>query len=84
MDDPQKSSTRDRDYARLPPLLKRLVNALERIAKDDSLPAVPSSAAPERWEDESYIYLEFDLPGVLGSELEVGIHEGRAYIRIER
>jgi HSP20 family molecular chaperone IbpA len=78
MDDPQKPSTRDRDYARLAPLLKRLVNALRRIASDDGpLPA-------GQRDHEGHIYLEFDLPGVVGSDVDISIHEGRAFIRIER
>ena len=84
MDDPQKLPARDHDYARLPPHMKRLVNILERIASDCPLPPARNRADLQLWDHEDYLYLEFDVPGVVGSELDICIHGGRAFIRIER
>lgn len=87
-DDRDASPTRDPglhgDGARLRLLLNLLVTTLERIRGDDPLPDVRRVAAPDRWGDEGFVYLESNLPGVPGSEIDISIHEGLVFIRIER
>jgi hypothetical protein len=72
------------DGLRLRLLLNLLVTTLQRIRADDPVPDVRSGAAPERWGDEEFVYLESNLPGVPGSEIDISIHEGLVFIRIER
>jgi hypothetical protein len=37
-----------------------------------------------RWEDEQHIYFEADLGTDLGSNVDICIHRGRAFIRMTR
>ena len=81
---PTGSPDLDGDGARLFNLLNLLVTALERLRADDPLPGACRGPVSERWEDEGYVYLESDLPSVLGSEMDISIHRDRVFIRIER
>jgi hypothetical protein len=68
----------------MPEVLARLVQELMRI-HDDVVPAVAiHPAPPERWEDEEFIYLEAELDGEPGPDIDICIHSGRAFIRIEQ
>jgi hypothetical protein len=81
---PPRSPHLDGDGARLVRLLNLLVAALGRIRADDLPPDDRGGVGPERWEDEGYVYLESNLPGVSESETDLSIHEGRVFIRIEK
>jgi HSP20 family molecular chaperone IbpA len=61
-------------------LLEKLVRVRDRPDPADALHGPPV----ERREDEEFIYLEVGLPGVTGPDIDICIHEGRAFIRMER
>ncbi len=37
----------------------------------------------ERWEGDGAVYLEVALPGIDGAEVNINVHEGRVFIRME-
>ncbi len=63
-------------------LLVELVQILEQI-KDGSR-ASGDSELMDRWEDDEYVYLQTDLEAIFGSEIDINVHEGRFYVRLER
>ena len=73
------------DMSLLPEALARLVQELMQI-RDGVVPAVAlHPTPPERWEDEEFIYLEVDLHGEPGPDIDICIHHsGRAFIRMEQ
>ncbi len=81
---PTRQPTRDGDGTHLLHLLDLLVNTLQRIRHNDSLPDARRGTAPKRWEDEGHVYLESNLSGVPGPEIDISIHEGIVFIRIVR
>ena len=65
-------------------LLTQLLRELVQI-RDGMRPAVAlQGTPPERWEDEGFIYLETGLPGEPGPDVDICIHAGQAFIRMER
>ena len=38
----------------------------------------------ESWEDADYIYLQTDLDSIFDEEIDVNVHGGRVYVRLER
>jgi hypothetical protein len=71
------------DMSLLPELLARLVQELMRI-RDGVVPSVAHHPTPtERWEDEEFIYLETELHKEPGPVIDICIHSGRAFIRME-
>jgi HSP20 family molecular chaperone IbpA len=60
-------------------LLKKLVQV-----RDDPSPAALDGSPSERWEDEEFINLEVELPGVTGPDIDISIHGDRAFVRMER
>jgi HSP20 family molecular chaperone IbpA len=60
------------------------VIGLERDTHDAPLPDSPLGDVPGRWEGGGHVYFEFELPGLLGSEVDICIHGGRVFIRIKR
>jgi HSP20 family molecular chaperone IbpA len=81
---PTRSPHLDGDGDLLLHLLDLLATALGRVRADDPLPDVGRGATVERWEDDDHVYLESKLPGGPGSEIDISIHEGLVFIRIER
>jgi len=68
----------------LPDALARFVQELMRI-RDGIVPTVAlHPTPPEWWEDEEFIYLEADLHGEPGPDIDICIHSGRAFIRMEQ
>jgi len=68
----------------LPEVLGQLLQELMQI-RDGVRPAVAlHPTSPERWEDEEFIYMEADLHGEPGADIDICIHSGRAFIRMER
>ena len=68
----------------VPQLLAHLLREMVQI-RDGVRPAVAlHGTPPERWEDEEFIYLEADLPGEPGPDIDICFHSGRAFIRMER
>ncbi|WP_165252839.1 hypothetical protein [Paludisphaera soli] len=62
-------------------LLVELVQGLERMAEQSQ---AIDARSPERWDGEGWAYLEVEVPGVTGLEIDINVHLGRAYIRVER
>ncbi len=51
--------------------------------RDGEVPALTlEPTPPERWEDEEFIYLEADLHGGAGPDIDICLHSGRAFIRM--
>ena len=72
------------DTSSFPEVLARLVHELMQI-REGAVPAIAlEPTPPERWEDEEFIYLEADLHGKAGSDIDICIHSGRAFIRMEQ
>ena len=65
-------------------LLNRLVVALEPTRSGDPIALARRGAAPERWEDKDYVYVEANLAGEAESEIDISIHGGLVFIRIVR
>ena len=63
-------------------LFVELVQVLERL-KDNS-GASCDGGSMDRWEDEEYVYLQTDLEAIFGSEIDINVHDGRFYVRVER
>jgi HSP20 family molecular chaperone IbpA len=68
-------------------LARRLVAILDELVtiRDGGQPAISadgSEADPDL--DDAYIYLEANLPGSSDLEIDISIHKGRAFFRIER
>jgi HSP20 family molecular chaperone IbpA len=63
-------------------LFVELVQILEQIK--NSPQADSGEQSIERWEDDSFIYLETDLEGIFDSEIDINIHDGRFYLRSVR
>jgi HSP20 family molecular chaperone IbpA len=63
-------------------LFDDLVRLLEQLK--DRPQAKSSEGSLERWEDDQNIYLETDLASVFAPEIDVNVHDGRVYIRLER
>lgn len=64
------------------------VNRLEALFDrvfDDGIASRPWSGAPlAMWEDDDRIYVEAELPGVAGEDLDITVHDGALSIRGER
>ncbi len=69
-----------------PSSLKELLAELAEVLHAMKQAPVTASqrAAVERWEDDDYIYLETDLEGARETEIDINLHDGRFYIRVER
>jgi hypothetical protein len=68
-------------------LIRQLSALLEELAKvrDGVNPALSAdSTALEPFGDEGYIYLEADLPGMPGLDIDISVHKTRALFRMER
>jgi hypothetical protein len=74
----------DGDGAHLLHLLDLLANALESIRAAEPPLDNRCGAATEQWEDEHHVYLDFCLPSECEVELDMNIHEGQAFFRIEK
>jgi hypothetical protein len=73
------------DMSLLPEALARLVQELMQIRDHVTPVAAFHPTPPERWEDEEFIYLEVDLHGDLGLDIDICIHHsGRAFIRMDQ
>jgi HSP20 family protein len=64
----------------------RLDSIFENIFGVDGRFASPSwSSAPvAMWEDDDYIFIEAELPGVADEDVDVTVHNGMLFIRGER
>jgi hypothetical protein len=68
----------------LPELLTHIVEELTRN-RDGRRPVATVEVAPlERYEDKEFIYLEAGLDREPGPDIDICIHAGRAFIRMER
>jgi HSP20 family molecular chaperone IbpA len=63
-------------------LFIELVQILERLKNSPADPA--GSKSIDRWDDDQYIYLETDLGAIFDSEIDINVHDGRFYVRLER
>jgi hypothetical protein len=73
------------DMSLLPEALARLMQELMQIRDRVTPAATFDPTPPERWEDEEFIYLEVDLNGDLGLDIDICIHHsGRAFIRMDQ
>jgi hypothetical protein len=73
------------DMSLLPEALARLVRELMQIRDRVTPSAAFHPTPPERWEDEEFIYLQVDLQGDPGPEIDICIHHsGRAFIRMHQ
>ncbi len=71
------------DMSLLPEALAGLVRELMQIRDRVTSAAAFRPRPPERWEDEEFIYLEVDLHGDSGPDIDICIHHsGRALIRM--
>jgi hypothetical protein len=71
------------DMSLLPEALARLVRELMQIRDRVTPGAAFHPTPPERWEDEEFIYLQVDLQGDPGSDIDICIHHsGQAFIRM--
>jgi HSP20 family molecular chaperone IbpA len=71
----------------MPPFSQLLTHLQDKLvlARDGPSPTGALDGSPaERWEEEEFIYLEVELPGVTGPTIDICIHGSRAYIRMER
>jgi hypothetical protein len=51
--------------------------------RDGVVPAIAlEPTPPERWEDGEFIYLEADLHGEAGPDIDICLHSGRVFIRM--
>jgi hypothetical protein len=39
---------------------------------------------PERWKDDSYVYLESIIPGMSDRDVDISVHDGKILIRVGR
>jgi hypothetical protein len=62
-------------------LLVELVKYLGQIVDG---PPGTDEGSPEWWDGGDYAYVEVNLPPVTGLDIDINIHRGRAYIRMER
>jgi hypothetical protein len=62
-------------------LLVELVKCLGRIVDG---PPGTDEGSPEWWDGGDYAYVEVDIPSVTGLDIDINVHRGRAYIRMER
>ena len=46
-------------------------------------PEIPEPATSE-WEDDNFAYFEYELPGRVGPDIDVSVHDGMAMIRVEK
>ena len=68
----------------LPEALARLVQELMQIRDRVTKGAAFHPTPPERWEDEEFIYLQVDLQGDPGPDIDICIHSGRVFIRMDQ
>jgi len=65
--------------------VNRLEALFDRVFGDDGVTARSWSGAPlAMWEDDDRIYVEAELPGVAGEDLDITVHDGALSIRGER
>jgi hypothetical protein len=72
------------DTACLLHLLNRLVVALEPTRSGDPITLACPGAAPERWEDKDYVYVETSLGSAPESDIDISILGDLVFIRIGR
>jgi hypothetical protein len=63
-------------------LFVELVQILERLK--DSTEDSGGENRLERWEDDAFVYLQTDLNLIFESEIDINVHDGRFYVRLER
>jgi hypothetical protein len=68
----------------LPEILSALTEGLEQIRDGNYDGGEFNGSHLDRIEDEDFIYLEAALARVSNTEIDISIHEARAFIRIER
>jgi hypothetical protein len=79
------SRTGRSDMSLLPEALARLVQELMQIRDRVTPAAAFHPTPPERWDDEEFIYLEVDLHGDLGADIDICIHHsGPVFIRMDQ
>ena len=47
-------------------------------------PPGTDKGSPECWDGGDYAYVEVDLPAITSLDIDIDVHRGRAYIRVER
>lgn len=62
--------------------LGQLLVILEQVRQDGIPPSLEGD--PQWWEDEDYLYLEFAPLNGPTSEIDLNVHNGTAFIRVER
>ena len=69
----------------------RRMKALAKMTKNNPTnaggslppPEIPEPATSE-WEDDNFAYFEYELPGRVGPDIDVSVHDGMAMIRVEK
>jgi hypothetical protein len=64
--------------------LSALLEELAQVRDGVKLAISPEGTAIEPFGDEGYIYLEADLPGNPGLDIDIFVHKTRALVRMER
>jgi hypothetical protein len=79
----RQTIARNTDHSRsVNDLFVELLQILDRIKNS---PRTSSGHGKlERWEDAEYIYLQTNLDSVFDEEIDVNVHDGRVYVRLER
>ena len=67
------------DHRSLLGLVGRLLTRIDQGLGDSRSPG-----SVDRWEDDTYIYFEATLPDGTHQCLDVGAHDGKVFIRIEK
>jgi hypothetical protein len=62
--------------------IARLVHSIERIDNPDR--AAPIDRSVDQWEDDDFVYLETDASSNNYLDIDINIHSGRIYIRLQK
>ncbi len=63
--------------------LGRLLTELSRLHDERRRPSGKAPSNVAIWEDSDYLYLEWNLKKAWGGELDISLHEGTLFLRME-
>jgi HSP20 family molecular chaperone IbpA len=67
------------------PLLALLVELVQGLGQvRDDLRAIEAERLLVRWDGGGYTYLEAVLPGIVATGIDINVHGGRVFVRMER
>lgn len=62
--------------------IARLVQTVERVDNSNCVGSIDQNV--DQWEDDDFVYLETDAPSNDYLDIDINIHDGRVYIRLQK